>query len=90
MSTPTTQQRIEAVAQKHGLRIDGEHPSHAAEDFTYGANFVLDTILPEFAEWLDSGPYVYFDTHKKWKDVNSDESFTTLQIIELFKNRDNG
>lgn len=86
---PSIEQRIEEAAQKHGIRIDSERPSFSAEDFTYGANFVLNTILPEFAEWMNDYGWEHSISGTWHSDVHRNP-VSTPQLIELFKNRDNG
>lgn len=62
-------------------------------DFTAGATFVLNTILLEemgkFAEWLDYNPYVLLK-NGHWENCKKDEEITVTELVNRFKNRDNG
>lgn len=88
------EQRIEEAAQKHGIRIGSKHPSFSAEDFTYGANFVLNTILPEemglFAEWLDNNKWFIYMKYQ-WMQADTEVTATTEELVHKYlKSKDNG
>ena len=88
MSTPTTQQRIEEAAEKDS-QFYFEHPGFYRKGYFHGANFVLNTILPEFAEWLDGEDW-HKGSHGLWHKGPASVRYTFSQLIELFKNRNNG
>lgn len=98
------QQRIaqgsEDHVDKYGSGYNGINVGKVRKvDFTAGAIFVLDTILPEFAEWSHEN-YEYLiagagDIRWRKKGIerkrgDDGKPYTTPQLIELFKNRDNG
>lgn len=95
------EQRIEAesewMPEKLGWENDGTAESNDIKrSFKLGANFVLNIILPEEIEkaihWIIDSKYQYEAAHR-WIDGSLEGSsplYTTKELIELFKNRDNG
>lgn len=95
---PSIQQRIKEAAEIESNRFS-QHTGTSVLVNTYfktGADFVLNTILPEEIEkaihWIIDSKYQYEAAHR-WIDSSLEGSsplYTTSQLIELFKNRDNG
>lgn len=94
-------ERIEAesewMPEKLGWLNDGTAEGNDIKrSFKLGANFVLNTILPEEIEkaihWIIDSKYQYEAAHR-WIDSSIEGGsplYTTSQLIELFKNRHNG
>jgi hypothetical protein len=94
MSTPTTQQRIDEKSQEWAdhewgdlIPLDREakrEHKNCKTNFVEGANFVLDTILPEVLEWLKKQP-ITFDGFGYYHDITG-EGLEIKSIIENFLN----
>lgn len=91
------EQRIEAKAEETYQASSYQKPLGQTMwhlSFKTGANFVLNTILPEkmglFAEWLDNNKWFIYMKYQ-WMQADTEVTATTEELVHKYlKSKDNG
>lgn len=85
----------EWMPEKLGWLNDGTAEGNDIKrSFKLGANFVLNTILPEemglFAEWLDNNKWFIYMKYQ-WMQADTEVTATTEELVHKYlKSKDNG